>query len=179
MRARALRVAGIAIILIGAGAAFLPAGKTISSVMIGGLLIATGAIETVAGSLRGGSRLFAMAAGIVTAAAGLLFILSPEAHFFPRVFPIVAWLVIRSLILGASLTQLDGSVWRWTAISAGLDLVLGILLIAGLSIATIVISVFGPTPELIAAFAWVLAASFVVNGLMLLEVSSCERELAA
>ena len=56
---------------------------------------------------------------------------------------------------------------------------LGVLLVAGLSIATIVISVFGPTPELIAAFSWVLAASFVVNGLMLLEVSSCERELAA
>ena len=120
-----------------------------------------------------------MAAGIVTAAAGLMFIISPEAHFFPRVFPIVAWLIVRSLILGVSLTRVDGSVRRWTAISAGLDLMLGVLLIAGLSIATIVISVFGPTPELIAAFAWVLAASFVVNGLMLLEVSSCERELAA
>ena len=29
------------------------------------------------------------------------------------------------------------------------------------------------------AFAWVLAASFVVNGLMLLEVASCESEAAA
>ena len=179
MRARALRVAGIAIILLGAGAAFLPAGKTIASDIIGGLLIAAGAIETVAGSLRRESRTFAMAAGIVTAAAGLLFIVSPEAHFFPRVFPIVGWLVVRSLILGVSLMRVDGSVRRWTAISAGLDLMLGVLLIAGLSIATIVISVFGPTPELIAAFAWVLAASFVVNGLMLMEVASCERELAA
>ena len=179
MRARALRVAGIAIILLGAGAAFLPAGKTISSDMVGGLLIAAGAIETVAGSLRRESRTFAMAAGIVTGVAGLLFILSPEAHFFPRVFPIVGWLIVRSLILGVSLTRLRDSVRRWTAISAGLDLMLGVLLVAGLSIATIVISVFGPTPELIAAFAWVLAASFVVNGLMLLEVASCERELAA
>jgi uncharacterized membrane protein HdeD (DUF308 family) len=179
MRARALRMAGIAIILLGAGAAFLPAGKTIASDIIGCLLIAAGASETVAGSLRRESRTFAMAAGIVTAAAGLLFIVSPEAHFFPRVFPIVGWLVVRSLILGVSLTRVDGSVRRWTAISAGLDLMLGVLLIAGLSIATIVISVFGPTPELIAAFAWVLAASFVVNGLMLLEVASCERELAA
>ena len=179
MRARALRVAGIAIILLGAGAAFLPAGKTISSDRVGGLLIAAGAIETVAGSLRRESRTFAMAAGIVTGVAGLLFILSPEAHFFPRVFPIVGWLIVRSLILGVSLTRLRDSVRRWTAISAGLDLMLGVLLVAGLSIATIVISVFGPTPELIAAFAWVLAASFVVNGLMLLEVASCERELAA
>ena len=180
MRARALRVAGIAIILLGAGAAFLPAGKTIASDIIGGLLIAAGAIETVAGSLRRELRTFAMAAGIVTAAAGLLFIVSPEAHFFPRVFPIAGWLVVRSLILGVSLTRVDGSVRALDGdIGLGLDLMLGVLLIAGLSIATIVISVFGPTPELIAAFAWVLAASFVVNGLMLLEVASCERELAA
>jgi hypothetical protein len=54
-----------------------------------------------------------------------------------------------------------------------------VLLITGLSISTIVISVFGPTAELVAAFAWVLAASFVVNGLLLLEVASCERDAAA
>ena len=41
-KARALRIAGIVIILLGLGAAFLPAGKTISSAMIGGLLIAAG-----------------------------------------------------------------------------------------------------------------------------------------
>ena len=41
------------------------------------------------------------------------------------------------------------------------------------------ISIFGPTPQLIASFAWVLTASFVVNGLMLLEVAACEREGAA
>jgi hypothetical protein len=179
MRARAIRVAGIAIILLGVGAAFLPAGKTISSDMIGGLLIAAGAIEAVAGSLRRESRMFAMAAGIVTGVAGLLFIISPETHFFPRVWPIVGWLVLRSLILGLSLARVEGSVRRWTAISAGLDFMLAVLLIAGLSTATIVISLFGPTRELIAGFAWVLAASFVVNGLMLLEVASCERELAA
>ena len=54
--------------------------------------------------------------------------------------------------------------------------VIAILLIAGLSIAALVVSIFGPTPPLIASFSWVLAASFVVNGLMLLEVASCERE---
>ena len=31
----------------------------------------------------------------------------------------------------------------------------------------------GPTRELVATLAWVLAASFVVNGLTLLEVASC------
>ena len=178
-RVRALRVAGIAIIALSAGAALLPAGKTISSDMIGGLLIAAGLIETVAGSLRREARPFAMAAGVVTALAGLLFIVDPETHFFPRVVPIIGWLLLRSLILLGALTETRGSVRRWTAISAGLDFLLGVLLITGLSISTIVISVFGPTRELVASFAWVLAASFVVNGLMLLEVASCEREVSA
>jgi uncharacterized membrane protein HdeD (DUF308 family) len=178
MRVRALRVAAIAIILLGAGAALLPAGKTIPSDMIGGLLIAAGFIEIVAGSLRREARRFAMAAGAVTALAGLLFVLNPETHFFPTVVPIIAWLVIRGLVLAAALTKTDGSVRRWTAISAVVDLLLAALLVTGLSISTIVVNVFGPTRELIAAFAWVLAASFVVNGLMLLEVANCERDAA-
>ena len=178
-RARALTVAGIAVIALSAGAAILPAGKTISSDMIGGLLVAGGLIETVAGSLRREARPFAMAAGIVTALAGVLFILNPETQFFPRVVPIIGWLLLRSLILLGALTETAGSVRRWTAISAGLDFLLGVLLIAGLSISTIVISVFGPTRELVASFAWILAASFVVNGLMLLEVASCHREASA
>ena len=56
-----------------------------------------------------------------------------------------------------------------------MDFALAVLLATGLSIATIIVSLFGPTQPLIASFAWVLAASFVVNGLMLLEVASCER----
>ena len=176
---RALRVAGFAVIALSAGAALLPAGKTIASDMIGGLLVAAGLIETIAGSLRREARPFAMAAGIVTALAGLLFIVDPETHFFPRVVPIVGWVLVRSLILIGALTETRGSVRRWTAISAGLDFLLGVLLIAGLSISTIVISLFGPTRELVASFAWILAASFVVNGMMLLEVASCERDEAA
>ena len=178
-KARALRIAGILVILLGVGAAFLPAGKTIPSAMIGGLLIAAGLIETLAGSLRRHVRLLAMAAGIVTALAGLLFVLNPETHFFPSVWPIIGWLLARSVILAAEAIETRGSVRTWTALSAGMDFLLAILVITGLSVSTIVVSLFGPTRELVAAFAWVLAASFVVNGLMLLEVASCEREAAS
>jgi hypothetical protein len=174
-RARALRVAGILVILLGAAAAVLPAGKTISSDMIGGLLIAGGLIEIVAGSLRQLVRAYVMAAGAVTALAGLLFVMNPETHFFPRVWPIIGWLVIRSLILAGAATETRGRVRLWTAFSAGMDFLLAVLLVAGLSITTIVIDIFGPTRELIASFAWILAASFAVNGLMLLEVASCEE----
>src|SRR3954452_18311971 len=101
-RARGIRVAGITIIILAAGAALLPAGKSISSDMIGGLLIAAGLIEAVAGSLRREVRPFAMAAGGVTAFAGLIFVLNHESHFFPIVTLVIAWLLIRSLILGAA-----------------------------------------------------------------------------
>lgn len=178
-RARGLRVAGIAIILLSAGAAMLPAGKSISSDMIGGLLIAAGLIEAIAGSLRRETRPFAMAAGGVTTLAGLLFIINPETHFFPIVTPVIAWLLVRSVILAIASGESAGSVRMWTGLSAGMDFLLAILLIAGLSVSTLVISVFGPTPELVASFAWVLAASFVVNGMLLLEVASCEQESAA
>lgn len=178
-RVRALRLAGSAIILLGAGAALLPAGKTIPSDMVGGLLVAAGLIELVAGSLRREARSFAMTAGGVTALAGLLFILNPETHFFPTVVPIIAWLLVRSLILVGALTESRGSVRTWTALSAGMDFLLAVLLITGLSISTIVVSLFGPTRELIASFAWMLAASFVFNGLLLLEVASCERDTSA
>ena len=178
IRARGTRVAGIAIILLSIGAALLPAGKSISSDMIGALLIAAGLIEVTAGALRRAVRPFAMAAGVVTALAGLLFVIDPETHFFPRVVPIIGWLLLRSLILIAGSHESTGSVRMWTALSAGMDFLLALLLAAGLSISTIIISLFGPTPELVASFAWVLAASFVVSGVLLLEVASCADESA-
>jgi hypothetical protein len=174
-RARGIRVAGLAIVALGVGAALLPAADTISSDMIGAMLVAAGLVETVAGSLRRELKPYAMAGGGVTALAGLLFIVNPETHFFPIVTPIIGWLLIRSLILAFASTHLAGSVRTWMGLSAGMDFLLAALLIAGLSIATIIVSLFGPTPELIASFAWILAASFVVNGLLLLEVASCER----
>lgn len=174
-RARGIRVAGLAIIALGACAALMPAGKTIPSDLIGALMIAAGLIETVAGSLRRDVRTYAMAAGGVTALAGLLFVLNPETHFFPTVWPVIGWLIVRSLILAYASTHLSGSVRKWMGLSAGMDFLLAVLLVAGLSIATIVVSLFGPTEPLVASFSWVLAASFVVNGLLLLEVASCER----
>ena len=177
-RSRGIRVAGIAIIALSVGAALLPVDKGISSDMIGGLLIAAGLIETVAGSLRRDIRVEAMAAGGVTAFAGLLFIINPETRFFPTVTPIIAWLIVRSLILAYASRDSSGSVRMWTGLSAGMDFFLAILMIAGLSISAVVVSIFGPTPELVASFAWVLAASFVVNGSLLLEVANCEAEQA-
>ena len=92
---------------------------------------------------------------------------------------VIGWLAVRCLLLAYAATHVGGSVRTWMGLSAGMDLLLAFLLLAGLSVSTIIVSLFGPTPEMIATFAWILAASFVVNGLMLLEVASCERDAAA
>jgi hypothetical protein len=168
----------LAIIILAAGAALLPAEKGVSSDVLGALLIAAGLIEMIAGSLRLQVRQLTIAAGTITAIAGLLFITNPETKFFPTVTPIIGWLLIRCAIYGYASTRSQGSIRTWTALSAAIDLLLAALLIAGLSIAALVVSVFGPTPPLIASFSWVLAASFVVNGLLLLEVASGKREVA-
>ncbi len=176
-RATLIAAAGVAIILLGAGAALLPAVDRVSgSLVIGSLLLVSGLIELSAGSLRRQVRNFAVAAGGVTALTGLLFIVYPTSRFTPTVTLVIGWLLVRSLILAFGGGRSAGSVRSWMALSAGMDFLLAMLLITGLSIATIVINLFGPTTPLIATFSWVLAASFVVTGTLLLEVASCERE---
>jgi uncharacterized membrane protein HdeD (DUF308 family) len=169
------------IILIGAGAAILPLIEWVTgSFLIGSLLVAGGLIEMFAGALRRPVQVMAMSAGGVTVLAGLLFLLDPVVHFTPVIYIIIAWLVVRSIILLlASRWAATSPVRFWTIVSAATDFVLALLLLAGLSIATIVVLFFGPTPEFIASFAWVLALSFLGTGLMLINVANCERRLNA
>jgi len=175
-RASLIALAGVAIILLSAGAALLPAAADAKdSLVIGSLLLAAGVIEALAGTLRREVKAFAIGSGGVTALAGLIFMLKRTNQFFPTVTLVIAWLVVRSLILMVASRRAGGSVRIWTSLSAGMDFLLAVLLVAGLSVATIVVSIFGPTSPLIASFAWILAASFIVNGLLLLEVASCER----
>ena len=177
-RIRLIMACGVAIIALGIVAALLPATSGLPSSVIGLMLVAAGGIEIFAGTLRQQVHRFAAAAGGITALAGLLFLVNPSTHFLPTVWPIIGWLLIRSLILFWTSRHTDGSVRLWTGLSAGMDLLLAVLLFAGLSIAAMVISIFGPTPQLIASFAWVLAASFAVTGMLLIEVANCERQSA-
>lgn len=178
IRARGTYVAGIAIILLSAGAALLPAEQGISSDVIGVLLLAAGLIELVAGSLRRETRILAMTAGGVTAAAGLLFVIDQQARFIPTVNIIIAWLVLRSIALAIASQHTGGSVRRWTLIAAATDFLLGVVLLIGLSLATLVILLFGPTPAIVATFSWIIALSLVATGLLMLEIASCERSVA-
>lgn len=176
-RARRIAAAGVVIILLSAGAALLPAiDPGANSRVVGLLLFAAGVVEFLAGTMRHETKTLAMSAGGATMLAGLLFILNPVTHFFPLVTIVTGWLLVRSVILFITSRRAHGSVRTWITLSAATDFVLGVVLLAGLSIATLVVTLFGPTQALVASFAWVLALSFVVTGTLLLEVASCERE---
>ena len=178
-RAARLRIAGMLIILLAAGAALLPlAWGSAGSTVVGAMLVVAGAIEFWAGSQRRKVSTLAKAAGAVTTLSGLLFLIYPVALFWPVVNVVIGWLLIRSVILGLTARKTGGSVRTWTILSAAMDFILALGLIAGLGIGTLVVLIFGPTPQLVGSFAWVLALSFVLNGLLQLEIASCERDTA-
>jgi uncharacterized membrane protein HdeD (DUF308 family) len=176
-RARLITAAAILIILLAGAGALLPLADQVPGAnVIGSLLLAAGVIELLAGTQRRESKFLCMAAGAMTALAGLLLVLRPVTHIFPTTYLVVAWLVVRSLILGASSTYASGSVRLWTLVSAATDFALALILLTGISIATLIVGLFGPTPEVIASFSWVVALSFLVTGLWMVATASCERD---
>jgi len=176
-RGRSISIAGWLILLLSAGSALLPVvSRNNGALIIGALLVLAGIVEIFAGSLRHQTRKLAMLAGAVTTLAGLLFATEPGTHFLSTLTIIAAWLFLRSLILFFATALERGSVRRWSAYSGTMDLLLAMTMLVGLSIASLVVTLFGATPPLIASFSWVLALSFVVNGLLLLEVASCARQ---
>jgi hypothetical protein len=175
-RAGWLRAAGFALIALSAGAALLPVEKGISAEGIGVLLLVAGLIELASSTLRRDTHNLAALAAAITIVAGLLFLLNRESRFFPIVNIVIGWLALRSVILAFKSRRVTGSVRTWTTIAAATDFLLGLVLLVGLSLSTVVVLLFGPTPAIVASFAWIVALSFVATGLLLLEVASCERE---
>ena len=142
-RIQLIWLCGLAIIALGVVSALSPAANGLPSSTIGLLLIAAGIIEIFAGTLRKVVHVFAVSAGMVTVLAGLLFLFNPSTHFLPTVWPIIGWLVVRGLILLWKSRSTGGTVRLWTRLSAGMDLLLAVLLVAGLSIATLIVGIFG------------------------------------
>lgn len=170
--------AGWLILALAGGSLLLPLleGRR-GAMLIGALLIAAGLIEMAATARRGGTRPFALAASLITALTGLLFVGRPATSFIPALYLVAVWLAVRCLLLlGAALQAQRPSTRKWTGIAAITDALLALLVLTGVSIATFVTTLFGATPDLIASFAWVLAASFAATGLMLLELAVCEEE---
>ena len=170
-----IRGAGIIILVLSAGAALLPfLGPITGTKVIGLLLLIAGLVEMFAGAMRHETRLLAMSAGAVTVAAGGLFFLNEDGQLLSNATIVTGWLVARAAILFVTSRRAHGSVRMWLQISAVTDLALGLSLVAGLSVMTLVVAIFGPSPQMVAGFAWILALSFVATGSLLLEVASCE-----
>jgi hypothetical protein len=129
----------------------------------------------MAGRLRHETRGLAMLAGLVTIFAGALLILNRASGVLPNATIVTAWLLVRSIILLVTSRLAHGSVRKFLGLSAATDLVLGVGLLVGLSVATLAVTIFGPSPELLASYGFVLALSFAATGALLLEVASCER----
>lgn len=175
-RAKFIATAGWFILLLSAGSALLPLyGKTHSSVIIGTLLVLAGATELVAGRLRHRARRLSMLAGALTILAGILFVTESSTHFLSILTIVAGWLFGRSIVLMLAARIESGSVRTWTGIAALTDLVLALILAVGLSIATLVVSLFGATSPMIASFAWVLAASFIATAMFMLEIAASAR----
>ena len=175
-RAKWIAAAGWFVLLLSAGSALLPlVDRARGATIIGVLLVLAGLAELFAGSLRHDTRRLAMLAGALTTVAGILFATESSTHFLSTLTIIAGWLFLRSIVLILAAKLERGSVRTWTGLAAITDLVLALILAVGLSIATLVVSLFGATAPMIASFAWVLAASFVATAMLLLEVASCAR----
>ena len=162
---------GLATLLLGIGAALLPTvNPTADSAVIGWLMLLAGTFEATAGLVRGFEevRTGRVSAAAVTAIAGLLLILNPYLDLFPTLYLVIGWLLLRGLILLSVTYRSDRASTMAVAVSGLADMLLALVLIIGLPIAAFVVSVFGPTPELVAHFAWIFAASFLVTGVSLL-----------
>ena len=179
-RKHVIRTAGVIIILLALGAALLPMEHGLSGrLVVGLLLVAAGIVESVAALARRIHKPSAAIAGVATVLAGLRLTLDQDADFFAVLNMVILWLIIRTAALGFAANRSNPPLRGWFRLVATIDFLLAVMLLAGLPIALIVAGLFGPTSEIVATFAWVLAISFVANGAFLVAaapVEASERE---
>ncbi len=167
--------AGVAIILLAFGAALLPLDRGLPGrLVVGWLLVAGGIIELGAALTRRIHRPSASVAGAATALAGLRLVLDPNAGFFEVLNLVILWLVVRSAALAFAAVRCREPLQSWFVLCAATDFLLAVLLLAGLPIALIVAGLFGPTSEIIATFAWILAVSFIATGALLIAIAPAD-----
>ncbi len=174
---RLIAACGAFILILSAASALLPAlGRDSGIVVVGSTLLVAGLAEALAGTLRQEAKGLAVLGGVVTILAGLLLVLNRDRVSLPIAPIVTVWLIARSFVILMAGLRSTGSVRSWTLFSAAMDFVLAVLLLMHLSISALVVALFGPTPPVVAGFAWIFALSFVVTGAMLLAVARCEAQ---
>ena len=174
-----IRTAGILIILLALGAALLPLERALPGrLVVGSLLLLAGAIECGAALARRTHKPTAAIAGAATVLAGARLVLDPNAGFFPVQNLVILWLVIRAAALAFAASRSGDPLRSWFVLAAATDFLLAVLLLSGLPIALVVAGLFGPTSEVIATFAWILALSFVATGALLIASAAADEKAA-
>ena len=162
--------AGFVVILTGFALALLPMAKEgEGAVLIGAMMMLAGALEAAAGAFRRRHPAATFLPGLVTLAAGALFLFEPFGLFVPEARLLIAWLAVRAILLGVGGSHATGALRTWTYVAALVDSALAATVFLGLSASTFIVAMFGPTPEVVASFAWVLGASFLASGLLLID----------
>ena len=132
------------------------------------LLIAAGAVELALAFARGLDRvgMTALVSGLLTAAAGLIFVFNPSAGYFPVANVVTIWLIARGAwVLAMAAGVPDRREAFWLGASGAVDIALALVLALGVPASLLVVMLFGPTPPLVARFSMVLAVSFFATGI--------------
>ena len=146
--------------------------------LVGWLLLLAGIAELAFGIGRRRDRVgeAAIGSGLLTTVAGLLFVANPGAGYFSVANVVTAWLFLRGILVLVMALRVDrDSPRRWLLLTGATDIVLALVLVAGLPVSNLVVTIFGPTREIVARFAWVLAASFAVTGIAQLAIAIAQR----
>lgn len=147
--------------------------------LVGWLLTIAGVAELIFGLARGSDPIGIAGAGsgFLTGAAGVLFIANPLMPYFPVVTLVMVWLFLRGgFVLLMALGLRSSRAARWLASSGLTDLLLAFAMLSGLHISVLVVMLFGPTREIVAMFALVLATSFLVTGISQIAIARLDRK---
>ena len=176
---------GVLKILIAAAAIALPLieGRPFAE-SVGWMLLAGGVAEfalgwgahrTLLGKLTLGS-------GLLTIAAGILFLLSGWKGLFPLTTITMIWLLLRGMIsldVGIQARTGYGQSWFWLVLRGVTDFGLGLTLLVGLPMAAVAILLFNETREAVSTFGILLAISFAVAGVGLVVMAFSQRRWEA
>ncbi len=175
MRTRVIRLAGLAMLALAAASALLPmeSGGP-ARLLIGILLVLAGAAEMAAVFARRGHHLPAGLAAAASLLAGLRLVADPNINFLTILNFVILWLVVRSAALLWSSRHSPKPLCTWVYLAAAVDFALAVLLLGGLPVAVLVYGIFGQTSEISATFAWILTASFVAAGWLLIAAAPLE-----
>ncbi len=175
-------ISGLFTLLLGLVAFLLPTVEWIAKGgFVGWLLFLAGLSELILGWRRGLDAVgkAAVGSGLITALAGLFFIANPASDYLHVANVVMTWLLIRGAWVFAMGMWVHASrTGYFLVVTGAADMLLGVALIIGLQVSALVVHLFGPTPEIVTQFAFILAISFVIAGLAQVAIALVERRKA-